>query len=233
MKKALLGAASVAALALGAVPASATNVTVTGYSLPDPNAFGAGQIDGYSYYDGPVTLHTSTGDITAYCADLNHVLHAQDYHTGPLAFNGLGDPIDLLTSQRVEFVAKRGFKALSTAEASADPFTRTQNFEFAAAAQLAIWSLLYPGDPVTNFANIDIQDYFVDLELFPAFAAGDKGATVLIPNGNWPSDYGLSQQMVVTFSSSVPEASTWTMGLMGFGLTALFGLYKTRNRVTA
>ena len=74
-------------LAIGlAAPAAASDLTITGYSLPDNSAFYAGMIDGYNYYDGPVLLTAQGGQqFLVYCVDLNHVLQsnnvAYDYST--------------------------------------------------------------------------------------------------------------------------------------------------------
>ena len=73
MMRVLLLATALAGLS--SMAANAGEITVTGYDLPDGEAYGVGLINGYSYYDGPVTLHVQGGpDITAYCADLNHIL---------------------------------------------------------------------------------------------------------------------------------------------------------------
>ena len=215
MKKFLITAA------LCALTAPAYALHVSGYSLPDADAYYAGQIDGYNYYDGPVTLHIDgQPDVTAYCADLNHWLHGQDYHYGPLAENGLGDPLGKGVEPLIARIAEDGFNALKGGDG-----------KMAAAAQLAIWSLLYPGDPVTNFANQDIANDFDFLTHLKPPKKGDGFfIEALIPDGNWPADYGLSQQMIVGFSG-VPEPSTWAYGLMGFGLIGALG-WKRRYAIS-
>jgi hypothetical protein len=48
------------------------------------------------------------------------------------------------------------------------------------------------------------------------FANNGSYAIALIPDGNWPQNGSLSQQMVVGLASGVPEPSTWAMMLTGF-----------------
>jgi PEP-CTERM motif len=200
MMRVLLLATALASLAPAAVHAA--NVTVTGYDTPDPDAFNAGTINGYNYYDGPIILHTSQGDIIAYCADLQHDLHAQDYTFGLLTTRGDGTPISAALSSRLGHLASAGFAAF-----------QTNNDDLAAAVQLAIWSLEY-NTTATNFANSTIA---ADFSLAESWSFQNTGyATELIPVGDWPADASLSQGMVVGFAAGAPEPSTWAMMLMGF-----------------
>jgi hypothetical protein len=202
MMRALLLATALATLA--PITARASDITVTGYDLPDGDAFGTGLINGYSYYDGPVTLHVQGGpDITAYCADLTHELQSWvGYSYGLLTQNGQGDPISQALSNRIGHIAQLGFAALG----ANDGF-------LASAAQLAIWSLEYNALP--TFYNSVVQGDFETL-LGDAFVNNGSYATALTPDGNWPQNGALSQQMVVGLASGVPEPSTWAMMLTGF-----------------
>jgi hypothetical protein len=195
----------VAALAsLSPIAAHAGDITVTGYDLSDGDAFGAGQIDGYSYYDGPITLHVQDGpDIVVYCADLNHELQSWvGYSYGALDHDGLGSPISQALSNRIGHIAELGFTALADG-----------NGQLASAAQLAIWSLEINQTP--TFYNASVQASFGDL-LADTFVNDGQWATALIPDGDWPQNPYASQQMVVGFSAGVPEPSTWAMMFMGF-----------------
>lgn len=220
MKRILL---TVALCALAA-PAFAYDIHVTGYDLPDnPDAFGAGTILGYSYYDGPVNLHVEGGpDIIAYCGDLNHVLHADYYNYGLLTENGLGNPISELLSNRIGHLASAGFAALAVNDG-----------QLAAADQLLIWSLEYgvPEGSISFNTGLDpnIQS---DFDFLAGLSFANTGrATVIIPEGYWPGNPDLSQQMVIGFSTGVPEPSTWAMGLMGFGLVGALGWRRSRRSV--
>jgi hypothetical protein len=218
MKKLLISTAVV----LGLVPAAlasgahATSITVTGYSLPDSAAYGAGTVDGYNYYDGPVTLHTTSGDINVYCADLNHELQTGVvYNYGFLTENGAGNPISEFTSNRIGHIAALGL-------ASSDG-------DVEAAAQLAIWSVEY-NTSATGFADIAIQtDYN---SLIGGTFANTGYARVLIPAGNWPTDTSLSQMMVVGTSTTVPEPSTWAMMLLGFAGLGYAGYRRAKGGKT-
>ncbi len=228
MNKYLMAGAFIAAF--GTSVAYASDVTITGYSLPDPDAYNAGVIDGYSYYDGPVTLHVAGGpDIIAYCSDLNHDLHGQTYHYGLLTENGLGDPISPELSNYIGHLATEGF-----ADLAAGGF---QNDELAAAIQLKIWSVEYGDIQPTSFDTTDYPDIESDYNALgtaappAAPAAGQKWqrAEVIIPNGNWPGDTGLSQQMVVGMGNTVPEPSTWAMLVLGFAGLGYAGFHRSRK----
>ena len=219
MKKLLMSTA----VALGLVPATlaseahAAGITVTGYSLPDSAAYDAGTVDGYNYYDGPVTLQTTAGDINVYCADLNHELQTGVvYNYGFLTENGAGSPISEFTSNRIGHIAALGL-------ASSDG-------DMQAAAELAIWATEY-NTSATGFADIAIQNDYNSL-IADTFA-NTGYARVLIPAGNWPNDTSLSQMMVVGTSSTVPEPSTWAMMLLGFAGLGLAGYRKSRRIATA
>jgi hypothetical protein len=202
MMRVLLLATALAGLA--PIAAHAGEIIVTGYDSPDGDAYGTGLINGYSYYDGPVTLHVQGGpDITAYCADLSHELQGWvGYSYGLLTQNGQGDPISQALSNRIGHIAQLGFAALG----ANDGF-------LASAAQLAIWSLEYDATP--TFYNSTVQSDFGTL-LGDVFANNGSYAIALIPDGNWPQNGSLSQQMVVGLASGVPEPSTWAMMLTGF-----------------
>jgi hypothetical protein len=210
MKKLLISTA----LVLGLVPgAHAAGITVTGYSLPDSAAYGAGTVNGYNYYDGPITLQTTVGDINVYCADLNHELQAGVvYNYGFLTENGAGNPISEFTSNRIGHIAALGL-------ASSDG-------DLQAAGELAIWSVEY-NTSATGFANTAIQNDYNSL-IGDTFA-NTGYARVLIPAGNWPTDTSLSQAMVVGTSSTVPEPSTWAMGLVGFAMMAGLAAFNRRK----
>jgi hypothetical protein len=215
MMRILLLATALATLA--PITAHASDITITGYDLPDGDAYGAGLINGYSYYDGPVTLHVQGGpDITAYCADLNHELQSWvGYSYGLLTQSGQGDPISQALSNRIGHIAQLGFAALGANDGS-----------LASAAQLAIWSLEYNALP--TFYNSTVQSDFGTL-LGDVFSNNGYYAMALIPDGGWPANLGASQQMVVGLASGVPEPSTWAMALMGFAGIAGLSLFKRRQ----
>jgi hypothetical protein len=222
MKKLLLATTAVLFAALSS-PAVASDIIVTGYDLPDSLAFGAGTINGYSYYVGPVILHVQSGpDILAYCADLDHVLQGAAYNYSTLTQNGLGAAISEPMSNRIGHIASAGFAALTA-----------NNGYLAAAAQLAIWSLEYNIAP-TAFANATVQADFNNLI---SLTWSDNGvrATTVIAAGNWPHDPGLSQQMVIGLGESnellppVPEASTWAMMILGFFGVGFVAYRRKRN----
>jgi hypothetical protein len=202
MLRVLLLATALASLA--PISARASDITVTGYDLPDGNAYGTGLIDGYSYYDGPVTLHVQGGpDITAYCADLNHVLQGwAGYNYGVLDHDGLGNPISQALSNRIGHIAELGFAALNDGDGLK-----------ASAAQLAVWSLELGQTPA--FYNSIVESDFRTL-LGDVFVNNGYYATALVPDGGWPANPYASQQMVVGLASGVPEPSTWAMMLTGF-----------------
>jgi hypothetical protein len=209
MKKILIGTA----LAVGlSTAAHATDITVTGYDTPDTQAFGTGEVLGYSYYDGPITLHVAGGaDIVVYCADISHELQAAVYETGALTQNGLGGLISQSLSNRIGNIAELGF-------ASNDGL-------FQSAAQLAIWSLEYNVTP--TFYNATVQSDFATL-LGDVFANNGAYASALIPTDGWPTNLSASQQMV-TGMTAVPEPSTWAMMLIGFAGLAYAATRQTKQ----
>jgi hypothetical protein len=159
---------------LAPITAHASDITVTGYDLPDGDAYGTGLIDGYSYYDGQITLHVLNGpDIVAYCADLNHVLQGwAGYNSGVLDHDGLGHPISQALSNRIGHIAELDFTALTDGDGLK-----------ASAAQLAIWSLELNQTP--TFYNATVHGFFDDL-IADTFANNGQWATALIPDGDWP-----------------------------------------------
>jgi len=224
LRKLLLTTVSVIGLA---APAAASDLTLTGYSLPDGSAYGAGTIDGYSYYDGPVLLNVLTvngpANILAYCVDLNHELQGGvAYNYSTLTENGLGTAISPTLSNQIGQIAQLGFAALNASDG-----------QMAAAAQLAIWSLEY-NLPVTNFSTTQIQTDFNTLINTAFLNTGRLGQTI-IPVGNWPADSSLSQQMLIGLApptnptSPVPEASTWAMMILGF-LGVGFVAYRRKSQ---
>jgi hypothetical protein len=219
-----LSLTTVLAISLAA-PAVASDLTITGYSLPDSSAFGAGTIDGYNYYDGPVLLTTQGGQqFLVYCVDLNHVLQSNNvgYNYSTLTENGLGAAISPALSNQLGQIAEAGFTALSANDG-----------QMAAAAQLAIWSLEY-NLPVTGFSTTQIQTDFNTLINTAFLDTGQLGKTI-VPVGNWPADSSLSQQMLMGLTgptnptSPVPEPSTWAMMILGF-LGVGFVAYRRKSQ---
>ena len=149
VKKLLLAAA------LCTLCAPAYAVTLIGIGTPDPDAFDAGTVNGYSYYDGPVLLTTTDGvDTTsflAYCVDLNHELHGQDYSFGDLKEAGNAVSLTQAELNRIGRIAVAGFAAEGLP---------TPDGVFAAAAQLAIWSIAYSTTP--TFFNTAQDPAIVD-----------------------------------------------------------------------
>ena len=131
--------------AVGGLMSSAAlaDVSVTGYDLPDSSSFNSVTTDGYSYYTGPIVLHTATGPLTVYCADLTHTIWNNtpyQYAYGPLTENGSGALLSEQLSNELGQIAGIGKSALSKG-----------NDDLAAAAQAAIWGLEYSVTP--TFAN--------------------------------------------------------------------------------
>ena len=208
----------------GASMAHAKDVTITGYSLPDNAAYGAGSVDGYSYYDGPINMQTAKGDFVAYCADLNHELGSAVYHYGLLTENGAGTMLTELQSYRIGSLATYGIGLTSGLVQD----VAAQDKE--AAVQLAIWAIEY-NTSASNFASNAIKnDYTADmLQYLNPSASQLRWAEAITPVGNWPANGGLSQQMVVGMSSAVPEPSTWAMGVAGFVFLGFVGARKRRQ----
>ena len=106
-------AALLGGVAIGLVSgeAFASSITVTNYGLPDGASFNSVTTLGYSYYTGPIILMTTTGDLTVYCADLQHYIYPNTfytYHYGLLKWNGAGDPILQPVSTETMSPALRG-----------------------------------------------------------------------------------------------------------------------------
>ena len=225
MKKLLLAAAAVCALA---APANAFQLIST--TLSDvPTAYNAGTVLGYSYYDGPVLLHTDIAapfsDFESYCVDLNHFLQSnQSYHFGKLTTDGNGNPITELQSYMIGKIAIAGI---------ADTNLPTPDQDFDAAAQLAIWAIEY-NTTATGFKDVAIQNDYNTLygEFNNPLAKDFNWATAVIPDSPWPGggEWGSSQMMVVGLETGgVPEPSTWAMGLIGFGVMAGLAAFNRRK----
>jgi hypothetical protein len=212
--------AMVGGLAFGSLISSAAfaNVTVTNYSLPDPNSFYATTTDGYSYYTGPIVLSTTVGSLTVYCADLSHTIYPGTTYTyayGALTENGLGQSLSQPLSNELGQIAEIGKNALAHG-----------NDDLAAAAQAAIWGLEYNITP--TFAN-PLGAIASDYSGLLTTSYHNNGAwgEALIPVGEgWPVNPYATQQMVV----GVPEPSTWAMMLAGFACLGFVGYRSRRAR---
>ena len=226
-------ASGIVALGL-ASSANANDITILSVSTPDAAAFGAGTVNGYSYYDGPVSLHVvdhTQGDverdILAYCADLNHVLQSNvNYSFGLLTETGNGTPLSAADSNRIGRIAIAGFAAMGLP---------TPDGVFAAAAQLAIWSIEYGVAPsfLNEGSDPGITADFAFLD-GPAFQGlGNLRATTIIPDGDWPGNTALSQQMVIGLAVGTPEPSTWGMALIGFASVGVLALRRRRGMSAA
>jgi hypothetical protein len=221
MKKLLL---TTALLALAA-PAYAGNITVVNVHLPDGDALNSVQTDGYGYYTGPIdfTLPDST-NLEVYCADLNHILKSTGtYAMVPLTINGLGNPISQFTSEKIGLLALLGFSQNLGTTAGQDE---------AAAIQAEIWDLEYGVTSTFTNPTGEIATDWAALQTLVTLYKDVPGeyATALDPVGEgWWKNADASQQMIMGLGSSVPELSTWSMGLIGFGIFGLGGLYKTRK----
>ena len=213
MRRFLLGAA----LALGlAAPASAgTVIDVTGYNLPDANAFGVLTTDGYSYYTGPIQLVTSVGLLDVYCADLAHVLHTGQYEFSVLTQDGKGNAISALASHRLGALAGFGLKALALGGVG--------NLNIATAAQAAIWDLEYS---TTSIGSATLLGIVAGLLADAGVLNGIDRAVALIPYGQgWSGEPSASQQMIVG-QAAVPEPAS--MAILGAGLVGLGALRRKR-----
>lgn len=221
MKKYLLAAALAGAFSTTAL---AGPVTYTGYSTPDSAGFNSvtTTADGasdtpYSYYTGPVVFTVSTGNITAYCVDLNHYLQGSGlYNTGILDHNGEGQVISEFDSNRIGHIAAIGATALT--------FGDLGHQLIAAAAQAAIWDIAYSSDNVTSVANTGNLQTDIATLLGDHFSNNGYARALLVPDG-------VDNQMMVTgFGSAVPEPSTWAMGIIGFAILGTMG-YRRRAKV--
>ena len=187
LRKLLLSSVLTAGLAAPAL--AGPDLQIIGVGLPDAQAFGAAVIDNYSYYVGPVELHTATADYLAFCADLNHDLQSGSYYTfGYLTQNGNGGTIDATLSDKIRQLAALGV----TAENNHDGY-------MASAVQLYIWSLEYNLLPTSYGSNSDEKTDF-DFLVNKTFTDQHQLARVIIPYGNpaWPDNLSLSQQMIIT-----------------------------------
>ena len=223
MKKYLLAAALAGAFSTTAL---AGPVTYTGYSTPDSAGFNSvtTTADGasdtpYSYYTGPVVFTVSTGNITAYCVDLNHYLQGSGlYNTGILDHNGEGQVISEFDSNRIGHIAAIGATALT--------FGDLGHQLIAAAAQAAIWDIAYSSDNVTSVANTGNLQTDIATLLGDHFSNNGYARALLVPDG-------VDNQMMVTgFGSAVPEPSTWAMGIIGFAVLGAIG-YRRRAQTLA
>lgn len=208
-----------AGLALGGLISSAAfaDITVTNYSLPDPNSFGSVTTEGYSFYTGPIVLSTTAGpSLTVYCADLTHTIYPGTTYTyayGLLTENGLGQALSQPLSNELGQIADIGKSALAHG-----------NDDLAAAAQAAIWGLEYSTTP--SFANPSgpIATDYADLLAASYYNNGERGIALIPVGEGWPGNPGATQQMVV----GVPEPSTWALMLFGFAGIGLVG-YRSRR----
>jgi hypothetical protein len=184
--------------------ASATNITVTNYGLPDPASFGSVTTLGYSYYTGPIVLTTSIGSLTVYCADLDHTIYPGTtyiYAYGPLTQNGLGQALSQPLSNELGQIAGIGKTALAHGDN-----------DLAAAAQAAIWSLEYNTTPTFAAPLGTIAADYGNLLTATYHNNGQWGEAIIPAGEGWPANAGATQQMVL----GVPEPSMWAMLLTGF-----------------
>ena len=203
-------------------------VNITGYSTPDGAGFNSitttalGAPDTpYSYYTGPIVFSVQGGpNLTVYCVDLNHWLQTGVYQVVNLDQNGEGQSISEFDSNRIGHLAELGAAALGTGNTGD---------KLAAAAQAAIWDIGYSADSPTSTSGDGQLSFMIGQYNIEPFA-NTGYALALRPYGvNWPDNPYASQQMVFS-AGSVPEPSTWAMGLMGF---ALIGAMGYRKRWTA
>lgn len=212
-----------------AAPASADTYTVN-------NAFAASGVPSFSFsvaggpnngaysngYAGPLWLDTAEGsaaggkDLLVYCVDLNHYDTTglpKTYSTGNLtAVSGLPvgttDPLTSPVQQTSNLIGRIAADGLLN--------YGVDNYK-AAAAQLAIWHLAYPGVAITIGDATVLADYnaYIGLSGNPTgnYAKG------LTPDAPWPNA-GNPQAYVMGLASSntppVPELSTWGMMILGF-----------------
>ena len=199
----------VGGLALGLLSGEAfASITVTNYTLPDSASMGSVTTLAYNGYTGPIVLQTSVGEITVYCADLQHEIYPNQtyaYSYGLLNENGLGETISQTLSNELGQIAGIGKNALAGGDD-----------DMAAAAQAAIWALEYSvtptfGDPTGQIAT----DY--ESLVTRTYANDGTYAEALIPTG-WPNP-DATQQMII----GAPELSTWAMMAVGFAGLAFAG----------
>lgn len=214
LKKYLLAAALAGA---ACTPAAASNITYDSYSTPDGASFNSvtttanGASDTpYSYYTGPITfqLHGG-GTLTVYCSDLNHILAGSGtYSMGILDHNGEGQTITEFDSNRIGHIAALGEADLTFG----DPI----HLDDAAAAQEAIWQIAYGSDnPTFSTSNAIISN---EVNQFLSDHFQNTGyASALVPLDP------MNNQLMVVGAGSVPEPSTWAMGIIGFAVMGAFG----------
>ncbi len=212
----LLGGVALAGLTAGSAWGG-TIFTVYGYNLPVAAAFNSVTTNGYSYYTGPFVLSTSIGNMTVYCADLEHLIYntTYTYAFGQLTQDGVTPPstgqLSQAASNEIGDIAVIGGRAFGTGD-----------YDMAVAAQAAIWDVEY--GTTSSTANVTIAGDIAAL-LNGSYPEPSPYSHAIIPYGyDWP--YSGPQQLI-----PVPEASAWAMMALGFAGLALAGYRRTRQAI--
>jgi len=204
------------AFAVGLAMSPASALTVNSFDLIDTGT-STFSIQGYSGYAGPILLHTTDGDLLAWCADLNHTLQAgSSYSAGALTFDGNGNTLTDPQQLRIRALVNIGVMSWLLNDHKA-----------AAAAQLAIWAVEYNATP--DIADNLERNIFLDfMALSISFPNPLVDVMTFIPDDNWPNNPLASQQLLVM--APVPEPSTWAMMIIGF---AGVGFMAYRRRISS
>jgi len=169
---------------------------------------------GYSYNGGIVTIGSETPwttpilltdgnnkTLVVFCYDLQHYIYVGGgqhlvFTTGPVKYDGNGDPISEATSNVMGQIANLGRH---------DYFHG--NEDGAIAAQAAIWSVEY-GAPVSS-TDPTVESYITK---YLKITDNGRGYAFGIQSAN-----GVQNQIL----GGVPEPSTWAMMLFGVGALGL------------
>jgi hypothetical protein len=215
----LLAVTAMAAMG-AASAASAGTVIVTNVGVGNGD-YGNVNIGPYGDpWTTPILLTDSQGhQIVVFCDDLQHDVNVTSYNpgltyaTGPVKFDGFGDPLTIQTSNEMGQLAVIG--KLDYAHGNEDG---------AIAAQAAIWDIEYGVTASSSDSTVqaDITSLLSHLHY-----NGGGWATGLIAQG-FPGA-GATQ----SFVTGVPEPATWAMMILGLGLVGVAARRRSRRAAVA
>ena len=169
------------------------------------------------------------GTQLVFCADLEHNIGVTHYSPpltftwGVLEFNGAGDPLDDVTSNRIGHLADIGRHVYYSGDSdiAAD----------LSAIQGAIWSLEYTNPYVSGLratsADAEIDGEIVHYLALAHLFNGHERARALLAHGQFG---GGVQNMV---GGGVPEPASWALMIGGLGLTGAALRRRRQAAVTA